>query len=183
MPTHIVLIRHAEKPLGDTAPHGVNEEGVVDRESLTPRGWQRAGALVPFLAGPAGGRGTSGLPLPTHLFASQVGPRSSSRRPEETIGPLAARLGLTIDSRFLKEEIDRLAAAIAAIDGVVLVSWEHHLIPALANVVLRGSALVPQIWPDDRYDVAWILEANGPSFAFRQLPQELLAGDSDKLIE
>ena len=47
----VMLIRHAEKPLGEAPPHGVTADGVVDRGSLTPRGCQRAGALVGFFVG------------------------------------------------------------------------------------------------------------------------------------
>jgi hypothetical protein len=182
MPTHIVLIRHAEKPLGTVAPYGVDEEGRIDAESLTPRGWQRAGALVRFLVSPDGGPGSSGLPIPTHLCASQVGPGSSSRRPMQTLAPLAARLGLAIDVRFRKQELDGLAVAISAIDGVVVISWEHHLLPSLANSLLSGAPMVPQVWPDDRFDIAWVLEPAGAAPRFMQVPQELLAGDSGQVI-
>jgi broad specificity phosphatase PhoE len=42
-----MFIRHGEKPQpgGDA---GVNANGTIDDESLTPRGWQRAGALARF---------------------------------------------------------------------------------------------------------------------------------------
>ena len=186
MPSIVMVIRHAEKPLGEAPPHGVTEDGVADHESLTPRGWQRAGALVRFFVGAGAGSGTSDLPVPTHLFASQVGPQSSSRRPLETLQPLAGRLGLQVDTRFRKEEIDKLAQAIGATDGVALVSWEHHLIPALTNTLIGRPSVIPQVWPDDRYDVVWVLErvAAGPPGAlrFRQVPQGLLAGDSSELI-
>jgi len=33
----VMLIRHAEKPLGEGPPFGVTDDGVVDPESLTPR--------------------------------------------------------------------------------------------------------------------------------------------------
>ncbi len=45
-PSVVMLVRHAEKPLGAGPPHGVTIDGTPDPESLTPRGWQRAGALV-----------------------------------------------------------------------------------------------------------------------------------------
>jgi broad specificity phosphatase PhoE len=95
-PERIVLIRHAEKPLGDGPPHGVTSDGVMDRESLTPRGWQRAGALVgAFTGGRAPG---IGLPPPALLVASKVRPESSSQRPLQTLQPLAERLGIAVDS-------------------------------------------------------------------------------------
>lgn len=180
MPNVVMIIRHAEKPLGVSAPHGVTVDGLPDRESLTPRGWQRAGALVPFLVGPDGGPGRSGLPVPQHLIASQVGPKSSSARPTETLQPLAARLDLAVDVRFLKEEVDALGLALAAAEGVTLVSWEHHLIPSIALALIDRTAAVPRTWPDDRFDVVWVFEraAGASSSTFRQVPQLLLAGDA-----
>ena len=180
MPNVVMLIRHAEKPIGQGPPHGVTDEGVVDRESLTPRGWQRAGALVRWF-GERMGPPISGLPAPTDLFASRVGPGSSSRRPQQTLQPLAESLGLIVDATIPKPDIARLAASILAIDGVVLVSWEHHLIPSLAATLTGQRSLTPGIWPDDRFDVVWVLErrADGDPFRFRQVPQRVLAGDSD----
>ena len=179
----VMLIRHAEKPIGVAPPFGVTEEGVVDSESLTPRGWQRAGALVRRFGGQVG-PASSMLPVPTHLFASRIAPGSSSRRPQQTLLPLAASLGLTVDVTIPKPDIARLAAAILAIDGVVLVSWEHRLIPSLAATLTGRPSLTPTIWPDDRFDVVWILErhADRDPFRFRQVLQRVLAGDSDQPI-
>jgi broad specificity phosphatase PhoE len=179
----VMLIRHAEKPIGGGPPFGVTDAGVVDPESLTPRGWQRAGALVRWFGGQAGRTG-SGLPVPTHLFASRVGPGSSSRRPQQTLLPLAESLGLTVEATIPKPDVARLAAAILATDGVALVSWEHRLIPSMAAALTGQPSLTPASWPDDRFDVVWVLEraADGAPFRFRQVLQRLLAGDSDAPI-
>src|SRR5450759_1032164 len=145
MPSVVMLLRHAEKPLGDGPPHGVTIDGVLDSESLTPRGWQRAGALVGlFVPDLPDGRGPN-LPTPTHLFASQIGGRSSSQRPRETLLPLSERLGLVVDSRFPKEEVGELVRAVQTIDGVVLIAWEHQLIPSIANMFAEDILRVPQI--------------------------------------
>ena len=175
----VMIVRHAEKPAGSGTPKGVTADGLPDPESLTPRGWQRAGALVGlFVPDPSASRRPS-LPTPTHLLASQVGPQSSSRRPLETLQPLGDRLGLTIDVRFLKEELGQLARAVRGIDGVVLISWEHHLIPSIANMIIGDTTSAPQIWPDDRFDLVWLIDLSVPGKppAFRQVPQLLLAGD------
>jgi len=42
-PSKIMIIRHVEKPSKDGTVWGVNEDGTNDNESLTIRGWQRAG--------------------------------------------------------------------------------------------------------------------------------------------
>ena len=93
MASSISLIRHAEKQLGDGPPHGVLLDGSPDPESLTPRGWQRAGALVGLFIPRADGSGGAILPTPTDLFASEVGPHSRSRRPLE---PLQSRETISI---------------------------------------------------------------------------------------
>jgi hypothetical protein len=175
----VMLLRHAEKPLGAGSPLGVTIGGTPDVESLTPRGWQRSGGLVTLFVGDASGDRNPRLLTPTHLFASQIGLHSSSQRPTETLLPLAERLGLSIDSRFRKEELGPLVQAIRAIDGIVLVAWEHHLIPSIANMLMGDTASVPQIWPDDRYDVVWIIEYGTPGSraSFQQVPEMLLAGD------
>ena len=182
----VMMIRHAEKPLTETPPHGVTVDGVNDQRSLTPRGWQRAGALVPYFVGTEGGIGTSGLPVPGHLIASRIGLNSSSARPLETVQPLASRLSLAIDTRFLKGDTGPLAQALAKIEGVALVSWEHHLIPSIAAALVGGPGIVPTTWPDDRYDIVWVFErpADGSEFTFRQVPQLLLAGDTgDPIVD
>jgi broad specificity phosphatase PhoE len=51
MPTRkIMVIRHAEKALPGGVISGVNEAGGPDPNSLSVRGWQRAGALAKLLA-------------------------------------------------------------------------------------------------------------------------------------
>jgi hypothetical protein len=46
MPVSIAFVRHAEKQLGAGPPCGVLVDGTPDPDSLIPRDWQRAGALV-----------------------------------------------------------------------------------------------------------------------------------------
>jgi hypothetical protein len=186
LPGSINLIRHAEKQIGDQPPQGVTIDGTPDAESLTPRGWQRAGAIVALFVPRPGSRVGEPLPVPTHLFASEIGPHSQSQRPIETLQPLAERLGLTIGEPFLQDELDGLVAAILACDGDVLVAWEHKRIPLIANRLVTDNTTVPQIWPDDRYDLVWVLEpAEGaqPGFRLRQVAELLLAGDRPDPID
>jgi hypothetical protein len=184
MDSVVMVIRHAEKPLAETPPHGVTVDGVNDPRSLTPRGWQRAGALVPYFVGTDGGIGTSRLPVPGQLIASRIGLNSSSARPLETVQPLASRLGLTVDTRFLKGDTGPLAQALAKIDGVALVSWEHHVIPSIGAALIGRPGIVPTTWPDERFDVVWVFERHGGEFTFRQVPQLLLGGDiADPIVD
>jgi hypothetical protein len=180
MPRSISLLRHAEKQIGGQLPQGVSVDGTPDLESLTPRGWQRAGALIGLFVDQPGRAGSALLPTPGHLFASEIGPHSHSRRPRETLQPLSERLELTIGEPFLQDELDGLVAAMLACDGDVLVAWEHKRIPLIANRLVSDLSTVPQVWPDDRYDIVWVLEPVGgrPStFRLRQVPELLLAGD------
>ena len=97
MPPLVMLIRHGEKAVAGGA-QGVNVDGAPDRESLTPRGWQRAGALINLFVPRPPDQNAAPLPTPTHLFASMVGPMSSSKRPLETLQPLSERLGIAVDT-------------------------------------------------------------------------------------
>jgi hypothetical protein len=184
MPTSISLIRHAEKQLADQPPFSVSVDGILDPESLTPRGWQRAGALVGLFVLRSDQPSRGMFPTPAHLFASELGPHSQSRRPRETLQPLSERLGLPIDEHFVQDDLDHLVEAILACDGDVLVAWEHKRIPLIANRLVSDASSVPQVWPDDRYDVVWVLEPNPTSggLRLRQVPQLLLAGDRAELI-
>lgn len=180
----IMLIRHAEKPGDPPPPHGVDPDGEKDKESLIVLGWQRAGALAPFFAPAVGPLQSPLLATPAHLYASDPGNGSKSQRPEQTITPLAQRLGVQVDLEFGEGEETALAAAITALDGVVLVAWQHQAIPAIANAIVGDDTTVPQKWPGDRFDVVWVfdLDASTGSYAFSQVPQRLLAGDSDSVI-
>jgi hypothetical protein len=179
MPASVSLIRHGEKQIGDAYPQGVSVDGTPDPNSLTPRGWQRAGALIGLFVDREAGGAPTVLPTPDHLFASEIGPHSQSRRPAETLLPIAERLGMTIAEPFLQDQLDELAAAVAGCDGHVLVAWEHKRIPLIAARLGAEASTVPHVWPDDRYDLVWILEPGptGGGFCLRQVPQLLLAGD------
>jgi hypothetical protein len=61
------------------------------------------------------------------------------------------------------------------------VCWEHKRIPDLTTL-LSAAPPVPKVWPDNRFDVVWIFDRSGPGWAFSQMPQRLLSGDSDKPI-
>ncbi|HEY7936170.1 MAG TPA: hypothetical protein VID26_03475 [Candidatus Limnocylindrales bacterium] len=177
MPESICIIRHAEKQLADAPPRAVAVDGSPDPESLIVAGWQRAGALISLFVPRPGG--TAPLPTPTRLIASEVGPHSHSRRPIETLEPLAARLGLALDDPFVQDDLDQLVATLKASSGHILVAWEHKRIPLIANELVGSPGAVPQVWPDDRFDLVWVFEpgANGATYGFRQVPELLLAGD------
>ena len=180
-PKRIMLIRHAEKPAGRV--RGIDADGRADAEALTVRGWQRAGALVRLFAPRNGRSAARRLAVPDVLFAAGVGPKSPSRRPLQTITPLAHALGKPIEQRHRKGQESALVAAIMRRKGAVLVAWEHTLVPTIANAILGDRTTVPQRWPDHRFDLVWVLKRTGKRWTFRQVPQKLLAGDTDEPIE
>ena len=184
-----MLIRHAEKPDADgSEPLGIAATGEPDPESLTVRGWQRAGALVQLFSQPEMLRQSqySALAQPTRLFASAVGKGSPSRRPAETLMPLAERLQLPVETPYTKTQTDFLgqllgsAAKQGGTQSTVLVAWEHSQIPDLARTITGQADLIPAEWPADRFDLVWVLvwQASSRRFTLTQVNQRLLTGDT-----
>ena len=175
-PKRIMFIRHAEKPHEPPCENdeGVKKSGESDKESLTVRGWQRAGALAHFFS--------LQLPVrPNVIFASGIGDDSKSHRPKQTVTPLAELIKMDVNTNHLKNDLNPLIEDVRKQTGTVLVAWEHQLIPDLVGELPNAPA-VPKKWPDDRFDIVWVLDADGANWKFSQIPQMLLAGDSSKPI-
>ena len=177
----IMLIRHAEKPR--EGGRGVDRHGRPDEHALSIEGWQRAGALVRFFAPLEGQAGHAHIETPRHLVATRQDAARPSSRSRDTLLPLAEALGIGVD-----DEWDVDAAALPALvrhlrslDGPVLVAWSHEALPALANELLHRPD-APSRWPDDRFDMVWVIERVGLSRSFAQVPQRLLAGDRPQAI-
>jgi len=185
----IYFIRHAEKPSGQWPGPGLTDEGTQDAKSLVIRGWQRAGAWATLFGA---GLGRPDYLAPQAVFVAKPGDSSSnegaSRRPDETVLPLVARLGLTkgwFNTSIKQDQAMQLVDALQKLSGVVLVCWEHK---ALVNDILPllplegNSPPVPTKWNDDRFDVVLRFDraAGHTKFAFRELYPRLLSGDSDK---
>lgn len=171
-----MLIRHGEKPPKDgPPPAGVHEDGVQHEHSLIVRGWQRAGALVPFFATPW----DPAIESPTCLYSPpRRGDDGDHGRPYETLMPLAARLNVPADVSFALDEEKELVAQVRERPGVALIAWEHKRIPLIANALLGDATTAPQAWPDDRFDLVWIFDLQSDGrYAFSQRPQLLLHGD------
>jgi len=180
-----MIIRHGEKqPDTGPPPFGINAGGEQDKHSLSPRGWQRAGALVPFfrLAWAAG------IETPDAIYASKVGDVaviadghdvSKSLRPQQTVTPLAAAIapakGLQIPYAVGEEQ--ELAQHLAATEnGVVLVAWEHNHIPLIARFF---SPHAPDSWAKTCFDSVWVLTRSaGGGYGFEEVRQSLLSGDA-----
>jgi hypothetical protein len=200
-PDVIYIIRHGEKPAdpptpgtgqsppAPAAPFGVDDQGNQDPHSLLPRGWQRSGALAAFFD-PALGTLQAGLRTPAALLSPSYGnpAKTAAHRTYQTIQGLSDRLSLPIASAFAEGQEPQLAASVVSgYSGVVLICWEHGHIPALASSLpaIPGTA-IPQTWPGDRFDVIWTFTlvpgATPAQYAFGQVPQQLLSGDTDTVI-
>jgi hypothetical protein len=125
------------------------------------------------------------LARPEFIFASAAAddPRlgnSKSRRPGETVTPLARLIGRDVDLTFSKGQEKAVAKAAQACSGPVLIAWQHENINAIAHSILGSPEIAPQIWPDDRFDLIFVftLDPLDGTYSFAQVPQQLLAGDS-----
>ena len=184
--TKIMIIRHAEKPTTTPPPptNGVTITGTQDKDSLIPRGWQRAGALVALFAPSSGPLQNSNLATPQFIYATATSD-SEGNRPEETITPLAQKLGLTPNESFTKTQLEEVATSAYSCNGVVLISWPHGEIPKLCWLIplsTNNKNPIPSSWPSDRFDVVFVFDLDTSSeifgYTFSQVPQLLLAGDS-----
>jgi len=183
-PIKLMLIRHGEKqPDTGPPPYGINAKGEQDKHSLIARGWQRAGALVPFFRR----AWANGIECPDAIYASKVGETkliadghdiSKSLRPQETVTPLADVIEPAggLQTPFpVGEEAALVQTIKSKEDGIVLVAWEHNHIPKIAS---EFSSEAPPSWPASRFDNVWVLtRADDGSYDFAQVPQLLLSGD------
>ncbi|HEY8023192.1 MAG TPA: hypothetical protein VIF60_01410 [Burkholderiaceae bacterium] len=180
----IMIVRHGEKPADAGAPFGVDPSGTQNGETLIVAGWQRAGALAVLFAPSHGALQNQALATPEFLFASGIAKHSSSQRPQETITPLAAKLGLQINTQALKGQEEQVASLAMACGGFALIAWEHQNVPLIANAILGNNTTAPQSWPGNRFDLVWVFDWDHGShcYAFSQVPQQLLAGDLPTVI-
>ena len=180
----ILIIRHAEKPV---------QNGAVWRQRI-----RRGG---PRIADPRRLAACRGM---GRVFCTQFGPRQrtsdadctfasnpdqhddqatatmrgKSRRPMQTISPLAAKLDLDIDtaSPNAKSEI---GPALTAVDGAALVCWQHELIIDIVDAIAPLLPGVPDKWPGNRFNVIFRLDRPDElsAWKFQQIVPVLLGGD------
>jgi len=179
--SQIFVIRHAEKPPDPEKdghgppPFGVDADGNEDNESLIPLGWERAGALVALFADPA-----PPLAKPGAIFASGPNAAKRSKRPEETVEPLAKQLNLDVQTEFgFGDEVPLVQEAKQAAE-TVLIAWQHEHIPLIANAIMGSPEGIPQHWKGSRFDLVWVFTRAGDAWDFQQVPQMLMPGDKDK---
>ena len=159
LPATVLVIRHAEKL----------PDGAMD---LAPAGFERARRLPKLFEGP-GAR----FPKPQVIFATHES--AHSRRPVETVTPLAKALGLTIDDSIANDDYAALAAKVlggAYAGEVVLISWHHGKIPQLTEALGATPPYMP--WPEGQFDRVWRIDYAGGRAKLTDLPQSLFPADS-----
>jgi hypothetical protein len=166
-PARVILLRHAEKPPDESTVH------------LSKRGESRARALVSLLE-VRSVLGTNGPPAA--LFAPKFTRQGHSRRPYETLKPLADHLKLSIQMPYGPSDYAALAKRVLsdpALDGkTVIVCWIHNYLPALAKAF--GVKPEPARWKGSVYDRVWVITYEDHHAVLDDLPQKLLPGDSAK---
>jgi hypothetical protein len=195
-PSQVLIIRPGEK-IGD--PKKDNDGG----RHLSIRGSGRAAALPSLFAPvlPQWGcalqhhavdfigsylqvpiKGTaSRFRAPDLIFATARS--KDSKRPIETVTPLAAVLNVPINARFAEKDSDikKMAEAIfaesACAGKIVLICWHHGQIPDIAKAL--GIARPPK-WDAKTFDRVWQITFPRGKAALKDLPQMLLYGDSAK---
>ena len=119
---------------------------------------------------------------PEHLLAVRFDQAiaGSSRRSKQTLNPLSQALAIRIDDRFGEGQESQLAQAIQKLPGTVLIAWSHERIPKIVEG-LGWASMTPSQWPDERFDLVWVFDRSKRKTTFVQVPQLLLAGDSEAL--
>ena len=176
----IMIIRHGEKPSDSGQPEGIDPDGKPDSHALTARGWDRARALVPVFA-PTAGPPRPGLARPTAIYASG-GNHKEGLRTRLTVTPLATQLGITLDTRFSKGEETALAQEVARRTEPTLICWQHGELPAIPAAMASVTPTPPNHWPGSRFDMIWTMTPAGGGWAFHQIPELVLDGDSNEAI-
>ncbi|HKM62491.1 MAG TPA: hypothetical protein VJY39_08380 [Acidisphaera sp.] len=152
----------------------MTEAGLADKDELTTRGWQRAGALVRLFNPSVSAFLRPELAVPGAIFAALATDDNPSKRPLHTVTPLAAGLGLTIRKDFaLHQEKDLVAAAVDAA-AAVLICWHHERIPKLTTEL--GIQIAN--WPDDVFDRVLVFDRAGERWTLSVVQQHVLPGDA-----
>ena len=165
IPAQVLIIRHAEKP----------SEG----NSLSLKGKERAAAYIPFFMETKEllAHGT-----PTAIYAAQASHDDPSQRSVETVQALADKLKITINTKYGRDDykamVDEIKSDPSYKGKMVLISWEHTVIPEIARAF--GALQTPSRWQPEVFDRIWKLTFSsiGGKPQFQNTPQRLMYGDS-----
>jgi hypothetical protein len=181
----IMIIRHAEKPPdGGPPPQGVDLAGSANPDELTPRGWQRAGALVTLFAPRGGHAPPDPIERPSAIFAAGTSASSSSLRPQSTVKAvgLACDPPITVRASFAPgDEASAAPAILGSTSEACFVCWEHKHVKDLVRELSSGALQSPH-WDGSRFDVTFVLTVDAGAWNLKQVPQLLLPGDLDSPV-
>ena len=147
-PAQIILVRHAEKPADPNDPH------------LSSAGVKRAEQLVSFITtDPA----MTKFGLPVAVFATQTTKHDDGQRTQETVAPLARKLGLTVQTPALGKDYAVAAKMIlsnpAYTGKTIIICWNHEEIPQLAAAL--GVTPQPPKWKASVFDLVYVISYQG----------------------
>jgi broad specificity phosphatase PhoE len=167
-PAHILIIRHAEKPPANENSADLNAAGMARAEALAKLFARSDDRTTPF-------------PAPDFLFATKESKKS--RRPVETIAPLAKDLGLKINNDYDDEDFAKLANELfhdpKYAGKTVLICWHHKTLPEAAAKL--GAVGAPETWNSEVFDRVWQVDyAKDGKATFTDRPQQLMPKDSRK---
>jgi len=114
------------------------------------------------------------------VLATKPSHEYRSKRERDTAEPTAARLGIEIEDGFTHKDAADAARSILADTRDTMVVWHHGSLPELlSHFPVSNATDIPAQWPEDRFDLVWILTAddNG-KFTFSSEPQDLLSDDA-----
>ncbi|GAA3065152.1 hypothetical protein GCM10010464_31880 [Pseudonocardia yunnanensis] len=177
--TRVMVIRHGEKP--DDSDPGIDSQGNEDDSSLNETGWERANRLAD-LFDPVRGSPRPGLATPKAIYAAGENDDGEGLRPRETVMPLVARLGLTMNTSYGAGDEKKLVEHVITQPGPTLISWQHGGISDIAKAFPSVTPKPPSDWPDDRFDVVWTFTRTADGWQFTQVPELVLPGDQDTVI-
>ncbi len=195
-PSQVLIIRHGEKvgdpKKDDDGGRHLSIQGsarAVDLPSLFAPAQPQLSCKLDHQPGefigtyrqiPLQGK-ASRFAAPNFIFATQNS--KHSKRPIETVTPLAIALNLPINDGFADTdaEITEMANAIlndfAFAGKIVLICWHHGNIPAVARALRVAK---PPKWDGKVFDRVWQITFPKGKASMQDLPQMLLYGDSAK---
>ena len=171
----------ARREAGRLRP-GRRRTGQPGRQLVDRTGWERANRLVD-LFDPVPGPPRPGLATPKAIYAAGANDDGEGLRPRETVMPLVARLGLTMNTGYGAGDEKKLVEQVITRPGPTLISWQHGGIPDIAKAFPSVTPKPPSDWPDDRFDIVWTFTRTADGWQFAQVPELVLPGDQDTVIK
>ena len=161
MPAQIVILRHAEKP--------------ASGNELSTRGWDRARAL-PALFTSRTELNVFGAPAEIIGMSQKPG---HSLRSVQTVSFLSQSLNLHTNTDYRPGDVEQLVSDVsqdARLDGkTIVICWHRKNLPDLIEAF--GGPSIGKV-PSAQFDRLWVLTTARGSIEMRDLPQNVLPGDS-----